>query len=339
METNRFEFCEIDSSESFSQLAQVMGGNKMDNSIVVSPPYGKGSISKVDFEKGLHMRAWEFNLFQPLILHRKPGTGPSPGRSFSFVYVLSPGSVEVSIPNSPGVHTARGPLTVFVISNIVDISFSVLQGMETRAVDITMSEDWMKKQFRDASQLFGSFLEKMEKGDIPGFYVEPGSGLNYRTVTELHFNSFSGSKGTLYLKARTMTLISDLLNHMLGTESKDPGEGNVLHHDKLLMVEKMLEDHYEKDLPSIEFIARQTALSESTLKRHFKLMFGKSIYECYLEKKMEYAKKLLLEKPVTVKEVAYRLGYEKTSNFIHIFKKFHSYSPGYLKKNGALQAN
>ena len=62
-------------------------------------------------------------------------------------------------------------------------------------------------------------------------------------------------------------------------------------------------------------------------------MFGKSIYECYLEKKMDYAKRLLLEKPLTVKEVAYRLGYEKTSNFIHIFKKFHTYSPGHLKKN------
>lgn len=339
METNRFEFCEIDSTESFSQLAQAMRGNKMGNFIEVSPPYGKGSVSKVDFEEGLHMRAWTINLPQPLILHRKPETGPAPGRSFSFVYILSQGSVEVTIPTSQKVHKALGPLTILVISNIVDISFSVLPGMETMAVDITMSEGWMKKQFRDASQLFGSFLEKMETGDTPGFYIEPGSLLDYRTVTELHSHTFSGSKGTLYLKARTMTLISDLLNHLLGTESKDPGEGNVLHHDKLLMVEKMLEDHYEKDLPSIEFIAKQTALSESTLKRHFKLMFGKSIYECYLEKKMEYAKKLLLEKPVTVKEVAYRLGYEKTSNFIHIFKKFHSCSPGYLKKNGALQAN
>ena len=101
---------------------------------------------------------------------------------------------------------------------------------------------------------------------------------------------------------------------------QEPAETHVLHQEKMLMVEKILEQHFEKDLPSIESIAKRAALSESTLKRHFKLMFGKSVYEYYLEKKMEYAKRLLLEKPLTVKEVAYRLGYEKTSNFIHMFK-------------------
>ena len=150
---------------------------------------------------------------------------------------------------------------------------------------------------------------------------------------DLHTNAFSGSKGKLYLKARTLSLVSDFLNRAFSQAPHELLENNILHQDKMLLVEKILDDHIERDLPSIELIAKQTALSESTLKRHFKSMFGKSIYEYYLQKKMEHAKRLLLEKPLTVKEVAYRLGYEKTSNFIHIFKKFHTYSPGYMKKN------
>jgi AraC-like DNA-binding protein len=85
-------------------------------------------------------------------------------------------------------------------------------------------------------------------------------------------------------------------------------------------------------LPCLGIVARQVALSESTLKRYFKLIFNKSIYEYYLYRKMEAARKLLLEKPVTVNEAAELMGYEKVSNFIDIFKKHHGYSPGTIRK-------
>ena len=47
---------------------------------------------------------------------------------------------------------------------------------------------------------------------------------------------------------------------------------------------------------------------------------------------MEHAKRLILEKHVTVNEVAAILSYEKVSSFIETFKKHHGYSPGQLKR-------
>ena len=96
--------------------------------------------------------------------------------------------------------------------------------------------------------------------------------------------------------------------------------------------EAILQAHLQKNLPRLDNIAQQVALSESTLKRYFKVTFGKSVYEYYLEKKMDFAKTLLLGKPITVNEAAEILGYEKVSNFIDIFKKHHGYSPGSMKK-------
>ena len=96
--------------------------------------------------------------------------------------------------------------------------------------------------------------------------------------------------------------------------------------------EAILQAHLQKNLPRLENIAKQVSLSESTLKRYFKVTFGKSVYEYYLEKKMDFAKSLLLGKPITVNEAAEILGYEKVSNFINIFKKHHGYSPGSMKK-------
>lgn len=103
-------------------------------------------------------------------------------------------------------------------------------------------------------------------------------------------------------------------------------------HSKMLSVEKMLDVYLEKDLPSIRTIAKDLALSESTLKRNFKRVFGTSIYHFYLQKKMQQARQLLAEQNTSVKEIAFRLGYEKPSNFIRVFKKHYSSSPGSLRK-------
>ena len=60
-------------------------------------------------------------------------------------------------------------------------------------------------------------------------------------------------------------------------------------------------------------------------------MYGKTMYDYYLGKKMELAKWLLQERKISVSETAYRLGYEKVSAFICMFKKYHKILPGSLK--------
>ena len=61
-------------------------------------------------------------------------------------------------------------------------------------------------------------------------------------------------------------------------------------------------------------------------------MYGTSIYSFYLKKKMRQAEQLLTGNDVSVKQVAYMLGYEKPSNFIRIFKKHYAFSPGSFRK-------
>ena len=103
------------------------------------------------------------------------------------------------------------------------------------------------------------------------------------------------------------------------------------HMQTIRQVEERLLQSLEDMLPSQKELAKEFALSESTLKRHFKAVFGKTMYEYYLEKKMDLARKLLQEKKVTVSETAYMLGYEKVSAFISMFKKVHKVLPGSLK--------
>jgi len=333
MDTTRFNFLEIDSTESFYKLGVSLGNEPVNNRINIPSEIGEGAIRKVDFEKGLHIRAWNFKLNQPFVLQRLAEKDPEVGKSFTLAYVMSSDAVCLHTPILKREIFLHGNMNILLISNNIDIEFKLMPATSILAVDISITAEWMKNQFSDADKPFQNFIESMRHNVKPAVFIEPGSSQEYRTVMDLHDHTFSGAKSTLYIKAKTLSLISDFLNRAITHDPNELLDGNALHQDKMLTVEKILDDHIEKDLPSIEMIARRVALSESTLKRHFKLMFGNSIYEYYLEKKMDHAKRLLLEKPMTVKEVAYRLGYEKTSNFIHIFKKFHTYSPGYLKKN------
>jgi AraC-like DNA-binding protein len=86
-----------------------------------------------------------------------------------------------------------------------------------------------------------------------------------------------------------------------------------------------------KTPPKIEEIAAKVNMSISSLMRQFKLLYGKSVYEYYVEKKMELAKKMILESSITVKEIAEMLGYNQSSPFIEGFTKYFGYSPGSLK--------
>jgi AraC-like DNA-binding protein len=146
-----------------------------------------------------------------------------------------------------------------------------------------------------------------------------------------------GRGDPFYARTKTLSILHDIFRRLQTAQVGDKKETNMQLHAKMLAVEKILDEYLDKNLPSIKAIAKQVALSESTLKRNFKKVYGISIYEFYLKKKMQLARHLLDQQPISVKEVAYMLGYEKTSNFITMFKKYYDFSPGTLRKKLTLE--
>jgi AraC-like DNA-binding protein len=63
------------------------------------------------------------------------------------------------------------------------------------------------------------------------------------------------------------------------------------------------------------------SISESKLKKDFKLIYGVPVYEYFQKARMQVAKDKLLSGDVSVKEVAMELGYSNLSNFTIAFKK------------------
>ena len=103
-----------------------------------------------------------------------------------------------------------------------------------------------------------------------------------------------------------------------------------IHYEQVMEAEKLLTSDWKR-LQSMESIAQQVNLSVSSLLRQFHLVFGKSMDEYYLAKKMEMGRVLMLQRKMSVKEVACELGYKRAGAFIESFTRQYGYPPGALK--------
>lgn len=91
-------------------------------------------------------------------------------------------------------------------------------------------------------------------------------------------------------------------------------------------LEELVENHLEGGfLPKIDEIAQELNMHKVTLQNKFKQVHNKSLYEYYLDRKLERACELL--KYFKVQEVAERLGYTQAIKFIIVFKKRYNITP------------
>jgi AraC-like DNA-binding protein len=96
-------------------------------------------------------------------------------------------------------------------------------------------------------------------------------------------------------------------------------------------VRSYLEAHFLDDL-SLGCIVRKFGLNMFKLKYGFKMLYNTPVMRFIDQKKMNYAKQLLLDQSEIDRfDIADRLGYNHYSNFSNAFKKHFGYSPTTFK--------
>lgn len=83
----------------------------------------------------------------------------------------------------------------------------------------------------------------------------------------------------------------------------------------------------------MEEVARCFHLSLPTLNRKFQQTFGMTPYHYRLEQRMKRAEELLMQTTLPVKEIAFRLGYQKPLYFSAEFRRLRGLSPGNFRND------
>jgi AraC-like DNA-binding protein len=131
-----------------------------------------------------------------------------------------------------------------------------------------------------------------------------------------------------YLQAKMTELLCHTILSMLSPELTFQ-ENNQLSRQKSEVMKKLLHILTEQynDLPSLEALSKQLAISRSSMTSTFKASYGITISDYVFQKRMEKAQTLLKTGKHSVLEVALEIGYDDQSSFGRAYKRFFNYSP------------
>ncbi len=92
-------------------------------------------------------------------------------------------------------------------------------------------------------------------------------------------------------------------------------------------VEAKITYDFKKSTPSINEMAKMAGMSVSKFKNLFYELYGITPHQYIVDKKMLYAKGLLLTGKYSISYVAYKVGYHHPSGFTRVFKQKFNHSP------------
>ncbi|MRG49011.1 helix-turn-helix domain-containing protein [Chitinophaga sp. SYP-B3965] len=115
--------------------------------------------------------------------------------------------------------------------------------------------------------------------------------------------------------------VKQILLYTIEELSKQRVNGVVLplkEKQKLEAVRSFITNNLEGKL-TIERLGKQFGIARTSLKENFRKLFHTTIHSYIIDRKIEMAK-LLLEEGETITEIAERVGYPDTTNFVRVFK-------------------
>jgi AraC-like DNA-binding protein len=284
------------------------------NTLTLPQEWGTGIVGGLLLEEGLFLRYAHLDCRDDIRVLR-PARKPTSGMIFSVCYLLTPGAGENNI---------------FLSSNNMPFSLVLAGGAPCHFIELLMDWEWLQQHIAGVEEKVRG-IECALVEDTTTLLADRTRPAEEQLLDEIESELARCRVNQLSLRGRLLLLLSGTLSRWPAPGNTQPSIRKTWHMQTIRQVEQRLIHSLEDMLPPQRQLAREFALSESTLKRHFKAVYGKTMYEYYLEKKMELAKRLLQEKKISVTETAYMLGYEKVSAFISMFKKVHKVLPGSLK--------
>jgi AraC-like DNA-binding protein len=184
-------------------------------------------------------------------------------------------------------------------------------------IDVNLPKDFTEQilhenEVRFTSRAHALFLEQSQPVSLrhaPSVHI-------LQTVAQLLHCPFEGFMRESYLISKGMELVLEEFDTLC---LRKKNTNRTLHTRKVTEVAQLLIQNMNQNI-SIRKLAQHVGLSETTLKRSFKRIYGVSIFTFFQNYRMEQARQMLLAKHLNVAEVAYALGYSAPEHFSRAFR-------------------
>jgi AraC-like DNA-binding protein len=322
-----FHFDHTDFQSLLRDFARQIGTELRGDTLYLTPEQGEGYLYACRLPNGLSVLISENCFNMDLYLHRKQSDHGFFILGFAEVYIRKD---LVDIING---NRAHRPPPLFagaaLNSSLFDRVTISSRGNGMRIVRCIFDADWMKRflGIQDDNAVLRKYLALRARNLV----FEPIDG-DYRTfMDEIFATDPENPLFPTIVENRLMLMIERFFTKLLEqAQGISPLKFESADVYRMMQVEKELMESLSSNPPTVEDLAKKYHVGASRLKRQFKQVYGRPVYEYYQKHRMGKAKEMLLSGDFSVKEVGYRLGYQNLSNFANAFRREYGILPSEL---------
>ena len=152
-------------------------------------------------------------------------------------------------------------------------------------------------------------------------------------IDEILWNPYSGHMQHLFLLAKSLELfVLCVENYQEVNRQKLQFVKTNADKEKIIAARDFLNAHLEAP-PTISEVAKAVGLNEFKLKRGFKEVFHNTMFGYLTTRRLQLARKYLLQTQKSAAEISYELGYSSPQHFHKQFKQKFGRTPNSMRKN------
>jgi AraC-like DNA-binding protein len=261
------------------------------------------------------------------------------------IVVLLEGSVDVSygprrVALSSSADHVRPPRDAGVASVPRALLVSVAEperferrarkGAYARRVSVGLGGEWLEQV---AGPSASGAIEAFRRQHLAMHHWQPSARIAALAEQITHAPDLSPLLLHLYLESRALELVGEALGS-LAQHAPGPAPAPVPapapaptglrllphEHRRMRALHAFLQTDGAMDL-SLDALARQAGTNANTLQRHFRAVYGTTVFDFVRENRLQRARKALEQEGLTVGQAALVAGYNSAANFATAYRK------------------
>lgn len=188
-------------------------------------------------------------------------------------------------------------------------------------VEIDMAPEFFQKYLSEEEHVNQRFLKIITAGSSDKLASANGHITleMYNIISEIKDCSRKGLYKKMFMEAKIIELLL-LQLEQLAESTERPISIKPKDVEKLYIVRDFILDNLTAD-HSLKELAKMAGTNEYTLKKGFKEVFDTTVFNFWADAKMKKAMEMLKNPDISIKEVAYEIGYKYPQHFTAAFKR------------------
>lgn len=308
------------------QFAEKLNTQLEGNRLTIPPEVGSGFFQIINLDLQLQALIYDITLNDDLYLHRDKTELQYYMLVFDRSSEASGASISIGLEKPIDDHGRSYAL--YLTSNTHAVEYTLQRGVNLSGFRILLPLGWMEKYVElQANQEMIERYHQLKTVAVWYMPVDEELKMLLNEVLYDHDIPF------LFYQNRIFRIIESFFTWLYtGLQQPEVQSLSTADIENAQRVEAILTNDITVVPPTIRELAREIAVSESKLKKIFKLVYGMPPYEYYQKQRMQKAHNMLLEGEYSIKDVGYTLGYANLSNFTLAFKKEFGLLPSEVMK-------